>query len=152
MWLKTCHGQECIMRRFFKWYYSESNVIGATDRNWTLGLCSHHDLEHFHSYNDLEETFNHLNSLKLNKYAGDIISYWCAEILVDAEQLDIAGSFKPNQLGYINHIFEDNWDFIFSIWGIHNYKEVMYFIKNTRVFDLGVIKPEDLITYMYLAQ
>ena len=58
------------------------------------------------SYDDLEETLNHMKSLKQKKYPGDNITDCCAAILVDAERLDSAGAFKPEHLGYIIRIFD----------------------------------------------
>ena len=59
------------------------------------------------SYDALEETLNHMKSLKLKIYPGEKITDCCAAILVDAERLESAGAFKPDHLGYITHIFED---------------------------------------------
>ena len=62
------------------------------------------------SYDDLEETLNHMKSLKLKIYPGENAIDCCAEILVDAERLESDGAFKPEHLGYITRIFEDNSD------------------------------------------
>ena len=51
------------------------------------------------SYDDLEETLTHMNSLKLKSYPGDNVTYFCAEILVDAKRLDSSRAFKPDHLG-----------------------------------------------------
>ena len=59
------------------------------------------------SYDALEETLNHMKSLKLKSYPGENITDCCAAILVDAERLESARTFKPEQLGYITRIFED---------------------------------------------
>ena len=61
-------------------------------------------------------------SLKIKSYPGKIITYFCAEILVDAEHLDIYGAFKTDHLGYITYILEDTSDSRFRLWGIQNYK------------------------------
>ena len=59
------------------------------------------------SYDDLEETLNHMKSLKLKRYPGENVTDCCASILVDAERLESAKAFKPDHLWYINRIFED---------------------------------------------
>ena len=58
-----------------------------------------------YSYDDLEETLTHMKSLKLKIYPGENVTDCYAEILVDAERLDISGAFKPEHLGYITRIF-----------------------------------------------
>ena len=98
------------------------------------------------SYYALEETINHMKSLKLKIYPGENVTDLCAEILVDAELLDSAGAFKPEHLGYIIHIFEDTYDSRFSLWAIQKYKQVTDFIKKLRVCDMDFISQEDLIT------
>ena len=50
-------------------------------------------------YDALEETLNHMKSLKLKSYPGENVTYCCASILVDAERLESAGAFKPEHLG-----------------------------------------------------
>ena len=104
------------------------------------------------SYDALEETLNHMKSLKLKSYPGENVTDWCAEILVDAERLESAGAFNPDHLGYITHIFEDTSDSIFCMWNIQKYKEVVDFIKKLRVCDMDVISQEDLVTYESLVQ
>ena len=76
------------------------------------------------SYDALEETINHMKSLKLKSYPGENVTDCCASILVDAERLESAGAFKLEHLGYIIHIFEDTSDYRFFIWDIQKYKEV----------------------------
>ena len=71
-----------------------------------------------YSYDALEETLNHMKSLKLKRYPGENVTYCCAEILVDYERLEIDGDFKPENLGYTTRIFEDTSDFGFRIWAI----------------------------------
>ena len=66
------------------------------------------------SYYALEETINHMKSLKLKSYPGENVTDFCAAILVDAERLDSYGAFKPEHLGYITRIFEDTSDSISS--------------------------------------
>ena len=62
------------------------------------------------SYDALEETLNHIKSLKLKNYSGENVTDCCAEILVDAERLESAGAFNSGHLGYITRIFEDTSD------------------------------------------
>ena len=50
-------------------------------------------------YDDLEETLTHMKSLKLKIYPGENVTYFCAEILVDSDRLEIVGVFKPEHLG-----------------------------------------------------
>ena len=104
------------------------------------------------SYDALEETINHMQSFKLKSYLGETVTDCCAAILVDAERLESAGSFKPEHLGYITHIFEDTSESRFFLWDIKKYKEVMEFIKKLRVCDMDVISQEDIITYESLVQ
>ena len=72
--------------------------------------------------------------------------------MVDAERLESAGAFKPEDLGYINLIFEDTSDSIFRLWSIQKYKEVTEFIKKLRVCDMDVLSQEHLITHECLVQ
>ena len=76
------------------------------------------------SYDALEETLNHMKSLKLKSYPGENVTDGCAAILVDAERLDSAGDFNPEHLGYTTCIFKDNSDSRFRLWDIQKYKEV----------------------------
>ena len=62
------------------------------------------------SYDALEETLNHMKSLKLKNYPGENVTDCCAAILVDAERLESAGDFKPEHIGYTTHIFEDTYE------------------------------------------
>ena len=48
---------------------------------------------------------------------------FCALILVDAEHIDSLEAFKPEHLGYIAHIFQDNSDSIYHICLIQKYKQ-----------------------------
>ena len=98
------------------------------------------------SYDALEETLNHMKSLKLKSCPGENVTGFCAEILVDTKCLESAGAFKLEHLGYISSIFEDNSDSRFRLWAIQKYKEVKEFIKKIRVCDMDVISQEDLIT------
>ena len=104
------------------------------------------------SYYALEETLNHMKSLKLKSNLGDNVTDSGAEILVDSEHLKSAGDFKPEHLGYINSIFEDTSDSRFRLWAIQKYNEVTEFIKNLCVCDMDVLSQDDLITYEYLVQ
>ena len=80
-------------------------------------------------YDALEETINHMKSLKLKIYLGENFIDFCASILVDADCIDITGAFKHENLGYITRILEDNYDSRFLLWEILKYKEVTEFIK-----------------------
>ena len=93
-----------------------------------------------------------MKSLKLKSYPGQNVTDCCAAILVDAERLESAGSFKPEHLGYIIRIFEDTSDSIFRLWAIQKYKEVTEIIKKLRVCELDVLSQEDIITYESLVQ
>ena len=104
------------------------------------------------SYDALEETLAHMNSLKINSCPGDIITDFCTVNLEDADHFEISGAFETERLGYITQMFEDNYDSILCLLAIHKYKEVAYFIKKLRVCDMYVIKPEELITYEFLVQ
>ena len=104
------------------------------------------------SYNNVQDTINYLRSIKLKIYQGENVTYFCAEILVDAERLEIEVSFNPGHLGYITFIFEDTSDSIFFIWKIQKYKNVIEFIKNICLYDKDVIQPEEIIIYQYLVQ
>ena len=106
----------------------------------------------YDSYDALEETLNHMKSLKLKSYPGENVTDFCAAILVDAERLESAGAFKPEHLGYIIHIFEDTSDSRFRLWTIQKYKQVTEFIKKLRVCDMDVLSQEYLITYESLVQ
>ena len=70
----------------------------------------------FDSYDALEETLNHMKSLKLKSYPGENVADCCTAILVHAERLESSGAFKPDHLGYITHIFEDSSDSRFRLW------------------------------------
>ena len=88
-----------------------------------------------------------MKGLKLKIYPGENVTDCCAAILVDAERHESVGAFKPEQLGYITHIFEDTSDSWFRPWYIQKYKEVVEFIKKLYVYGMDVITQEDLITY-----
>ena len=72
--------------------------------------------------------------------------------MVDSERLESSGAFKPEHLGYITRIFEDNYDSIFRMWAIHKYKDVTELIKKLSVCDMDVLSQEYLITYESLLQ
>ena len=55
-------------------------------------------------YDALEETLTHMKSLKLKRYPGENVTYFCSEILVDTEPLESSGAFNPEHLGYITRI------------------------------------------------
>ena len=91
------------------------------------------------SYDALEETITHMQSLKLKIYPRENVTDWCASILVDSKSLDSTGAFKHEHLGYITCIFEDTSDSRFRLWAIQKYMEVTEFIKNLFVCDVDVI-------------
>ena len=93
-----------------------------------------------------------MKSLKLKNYPGEDVTDCCAAILVDAERLESAGTFKPEHLGYIIRIFEDTSDSRFRLWDIQTYKEVAELIKKLCVCDMDVLSQEDLITYESLVR
>ena len=72
---------------------------------------------------------NQLNTIKLKFHLGENVSYFCDEILVDSDCLEIYLVFKPKQLWYITCIFEDTSYPIFHIWENNNCKEVKDYIK-----------------------
>ena len=104
------------------------------------------------SYDALDETLNHMKSLKLKSYPGKNVTDCCAAILVDAEHLESAGAFKPEHLGYIIRIFEDTSDSRFRLWAFQKYKQVTEFINKLCVCDIDVLSQEDLVTYESLVQ
>ena len=59
----------------------------------------------YDSYDSLVETLNHMKSLKLKDHLGENVTDYCDTILVYAECLESAGSFKPEHLSYIICIF-----------------------------------------------
>ena len=104
------------------------------------------------SYDSLVDTLNKIKILKLKDNLMENIANCCDSILVDAERLESAGTFYPEQLGYIICIFQDNSDSIFHIWATHKYEEVKEFIKKVCVCDKYVMRPDDIITYVSLVQ
>ena len=103
-------------------------------------------------YDYLVDIMNHMKSLKLKDRPGDYAAYFCDTILVDAELLGSAGSFKTNHLSYIIRILKGNFDYRFHLWVTHKYKEVMTFIKKLCVCDEDLIRLNDVITYGSLVQ
>ena len=97
------------------------------------------------SYDALEDTINHTNSIKLKIYPWENVTYCCASILVDAERLESAGAFKPEHLGHITRIFEDTSESRFRLWDIQEYKQATEFINKLCVCDMDVISKEDLL-------
>ena len=93
-----------------------------------------------------------MKSIKIKGYTGKKVTYFCAVILVDDENLESSGAFKPYRLGYITRTFEDTSDSRFHRWAIQKYKEVTEFIKKLCVCDMDVLSQEDLITYESLVQ
>ena len=100
---------------FVKYYTSEVTGIGATEETGPDFFVTTMTKFLSNSYDDLEETLTHMKSLKLKINPGENVSDFCAEILVDAERLKIAGTFKPEHLGYITRIFENTSDYIFRL-------------------------------------
>ena len=88
-----------------------------------------------------------MKSLKVKIYPGENVTDCCETILVDSNRLESAGAFNTEHLWYITRTFEDNSDSKFCLWGIHQYKVVLYFIKKLLVCDMDVISQEELITY-----
>ena len=82
-----------------------------------------------YQYDSLVETLSPVNSLKLKYHPWQNVADLCDVILIDSERLEIDGAFNPEHLGYIIHIFEDTYDYIFHLWTTEKYKEVMDFIK-----------------------
>ena len=74
------------------------------------------------SYDSLEDTLTNMKSLKIKLYPGENVRELCASFLVYAECLESAGAFKPENLGYITCIFEDNSVSRLRLWGIQKYK------------------------------
>ena len=103
-------------------------------------------------YDDLEETLNHLISLKLNRYTGENFAYWFDTILVGDDIIESVGAFKSDQLSYITWIIEDTYDYMFYLWEIKKYMEVTEFIKKLRMCDKDVMQPKSLITYEFLVK
>ena len=103
-------------------------------------------------YDALEENLTHMKSLKLKSYPGENVTDCCAAILVDAERLESARTFKTDHLVNITSIFEDTSDSRFRLWAILKYKEVTEFLKKLRVCDMDVISQDYLVTYESLVQ
>ena len=95
---------------------------------------------------------NHCKSLKLKINMDENVANFCSGILADSQRRDSVGAFKPKHFGYINCIFEDAYDYIFSIWLFHKYKEVSQFIRKLHVCDKYVIQSQDIITCESLFQ
>ena len=75
------------------------------------------------------DTLNHINNIKLKDHTGRDAADCYDAILVNVESLESAGSFKPEHLGYIIHIFENTSNFRFHLWATQKYKEVMEFVS-----------------------
>ena len=58
----------------------------------------------------LGENLTLLNSNKLKSYLLENVVYWCYAIFIDAERFASSGDFKPEHIGFINNIYEDNSD------------------------------------------
>ena len=94
------------------------------------------------SYDALEETPTHVNSLKPKMYPGENVTDWWYAILVDSGRLEGYGVFQHEHLEYTTHVFEDTRDSRFRLWVIHKYKDFMEFIKKLHVCDMDAISPE----------
>ena len=104
------------------------------------------------SYYSFVDTLNHTKNIKLKDHPCRDAADCYNEILVNVEILDSAGAFKPNHLGYIICIFENNSDSRFHFWATHNYKEVMEFVKKPLLCDEDVMQNDDIIIYGLLTQ
>ena len=100
----------------------------------------------------LVDTLKHMKNLKLKDHPGRDVADCYDAILVNAESLEIAGSFKPEHFGYIICIFEDTSDSRFNLWATQKYKEVMEFAKKTLLCDKDVMQTDDIITYGFVFQ
>ena len=69
----------------------------------------------FYTHDALEETINHVKSLKLKSYPGENVADFCYEILVDSERLEGSGVLKPEHVGYITRIFGGGFDYRFRL-------------------------------------
>ena len=94
---------------FVKLYSSECTNIGDADSNQTWGIYWNRDYIISHSYISLEDTINHLNTIKINSYPWYNVSYFCDEIFVDFEHIVSSGAFKPEHLGYITQFWGYFW-------------------------------------------
>ena len=59
------------------------------------------------SYYSLVDTTNHTKNIKLKYHLDRDVADCYDEILVNVESFESYGSFKPEHLGYIIHIFEN---------------------------------------------
>ena len=103
-------------------------------------------------YDSLVDTMNHMKSLWLKDHPGENVADCCDVNLVDVECIEISGAFKTDHLGYITITFDNTSNYIFHLWTIQKYKDVMEFIKKLRVCDMDVLSQEDLITYESFVQ
>ena len=62
------------------------------------------------SYDYLEETLNNVKSINIKSYLVENVADFHAAFIFDSESLESSGYFKPNNLRYINRIFEDTSD------------------------------------------
>ena len=93
-----------------------------------------------------------MESLKPKSYPWENVTALSAEITVGYRRLESARAFMPDHLGYISRIFDNTSDTRCCRREIHNYKEVMEFIKKLHVYDLYFIQSEELIPYDSLLQ
>ena len=120
MWLRTWNGQECTWWALCKWYFQKVLKLVTPKAVGPEVYVSTTATIIYDSYDALEETLNHLNSLKLKINLGENVTYWFNIILVDVEWLESDWAFKTENLGYITGIFEDNSDQRFRIWEAMN--------------------------------
>ena len=70
----------------------------------------------------LQNTPNHLKSLKINNSpVGNVVDF-CAAILVDVDKIDSAVSVNSKHIGYITCIFKNTSVCRFYLWGVQKYK------------------------------
>ena len=55
--------------------------------------------------------------------------------------LRITDTLNPENIGFINNIFEDTYDYIFFLYVIQKYKEAKYFINKLHLCEFYFIQP-----------
>ena len=70
----------------------------------------------YDSYEALNNTLTHMNSLNIKSFTGENITYFWSSILVYSERLESSADFNPEHLGYITCILEDTYNSILCIW------------------------------------
>ena len=104
------------------------------------------------SYYSVVGNLNHMKSLYLKDHSVRDVADCYDAIFVHVESLDIAGSFKPDHLGYIILISGDTYDSRFHLWETQKYKEVMEYSKKPLFCYKDVMQTDDIITYGSLVQ